>query len=135
MRIEGWEKALDAYINKTRTRLFRWGKLDCILFGCKWAGIATGIDPAKDSYGKYSTERGAYAHLRAVYGDVYQGLDRHFKRVEPAFRQRGDLALCKIDDSETLGIVCGNNFIFFKAIGKGVVARKSPPILAVWRVE
>lgn len=133
-KIQEWESALEKYLQSMTKRLFRWGKVDCVLFGCKWAGIATGVDPAEGSYGAYKTREEAFEHLKEVYGSIEEGLDKHFNRVPVARRQRGDLALCMVEEQETLGIVGANGFTFFKAAKKGIIATKNCTIKEVWRV-
>ena len=126
---------LAQYLEDAKTKSFEWGVLDCVLFSCLWVEVMTGENPAEDCVGAYSSEAEAQAFMVDRFGTIEAGLDAALSRVDIAFRQKGDLALCLIDGKETLGIVGGCGFVFFKSLGKGINAKKNPEILAVWRVQ
>ena len=55
---------LSRYLSRVAARPFQWGELDCALFAAGWAMQMTGIDPAADWRGKYSTEQGCARILK-----------------------------------------------------------------------
>lgn len=126
---------LDKYITRMKTRLFKWGKLDCVLFASDWAEIRCGKCPASEDRGQYTDEKGAMSRVKEVYGTLSGIFDKDFERVDIAYRQKGDIALCHLDGKDTIGICGGRGFIFFKSMGKGVIAKRDTKILTVWRVE
>lgn len=126
---------IDKYLDDVKPKEFKWGECDCVLFVSEWAKIKSGIDPSHGVKGKYKTEKQAYKLLKDTCGDFSTGLDKFFKRVDPAYRQKGDIALCLVDKKEVLGIAGSGGFIFFKAAPYGVKASKTAEIKSVWRVE
>jgi len=126
---------LDKYIHEMRTQDFEWGKLDCVLFACNWAEEHVGVNPAEGSQYAYNDEKSAYEHLKERYGGIEDGLDKHFKQIAPTFRQKGDIALCRVQEQEILGICGGRGFVFFKAKPKGIFCKREPDVLNVWRVS
>lgn len=126
---------LSDYLERAKVKSFEWGVCDCAIFVCDWIEERIGINPASICKGAYTTEAEATAFMLDHFGSLSSGLDAEFTRVEKAFRQKGDVALCKIEGRETLGIVGGCGFVFFKSLGKGIVAKREPEILTVWRVE
>jgi len=129
------EVELDKYIVRMRTRLFKWGKLDCVLFASDWAEIKCGKCPASTDRGQYTDEKGGMSRLKKKYGTLKGIFDKDFERVDTAYRQKGDIALCYVDGKATIGICAGRGFVFFKSMDKGVTAKRDPKILTVWRVE
>lgn len=129
------DKALHDYIEKSTKEKFEWGKNDCALFTATWCEIKSGKNPAQGSYGVYDDADGAYKHLKEKYGTLRKAYDAHFERINPNFRQKGDVVLCKIDGSQTMGLCGGRGFVFFKLLHTGFCAKSNPDILCAWRVE
>ena len=129
------DKLLDDYITlKTKTP-FAWGTCDCILFVCDWCEILTGINPAEGAHGKYDTELSAYKYLKKVYGnDPASHFDKHFKRVEVNYIQKGDVVLCDLNGKDTFGICGTRGLVLFKS-GDGILATKLTDIKIAWRIE
>ncbi len=126
---------LAEYIKQKTEQDFEWGVCDCTLFTGDWCEKLTGKNPAAGAHGKYNNKADAFIYLR----DVYQNqpeltVDKLFKRVEPNFAQKGDIALCDLDGKKTFGIIGSRGFIFFK-MSKGIVATKKAEKIIVWRVE
>lgn len=126
---------LDNFINEKKLEAFEWGKLDCVLFACDWCERVSGINPAQGSYGAYDNEEDAYKHLESEYGGIEAGFDKYFGQISPAFRQKGDDVLCKMDDYEFAGVCGARGFIFFKTENKGIRAIRNPDIISAWRIE
>lgn len=128
------DKPLDDYIRSVSKKDFEWGKLDCVMFACDWIFLKTGKNPAEKSRGKYHDEESAYQHLRDTYGSIEEEMDTLYESVDPAFRQKGDIALCEYENINVLGVVGGSGFVFFKSLKTGVAATKTAKIKKVWRV-
>ena len=56
------------FIARTRRLTFKWGEIDCCLWSANYVREATGIDPAADLRGCYSTAFGARQVLMAQGG-------------------------------------------------------------------
>lgn len=59
---------LDGFLERATARRFQWGVHDCALFVADWAIATRGADPAAKWRGRYRTERGAFAIIRAAGG-------------------------------------------------------------------
>jgi len=106
MRIDGWEKRLDAII--TANEPFTWGTNDCCMFAVRCVEAITGVDHGK-KYRGYKTRVGAMKRL-AKYGGV-EGIATEClgdpKSIKLA--KRGDVVLHDIsDDGLSLGVCLGD---------------------------
>ena len=142
MRIEGWEKSLDLYIQGVSEKTFKWGACDCLLFVSDACVISCGVDPMskkkKDDpetiRGKYDSKETA-GELIKKYRKTKQGImDIHFNRVDIAFAQRGDIVLNKLNEGWTFGLVWGGK-AFFKSENEGFITRPLSECKYAWRVE
>ena len=114
MRKESWPEDLHYKILEIKDKPFAWGTHDCFCVSSELIESMTGVDPAKDYRGKYSTAQGM---LKLI---ISQGLtdflsladkicsDNGFKEVNLKFAQRGDVCYFDIDGG-AFGIVnhCG----------------------------
>jgi hypothetical protein len=108
-KVEGWHYNLRRYIETSAATPFKTGTHDCALF---WAGgveAMTGIDPAADYRGKYTTFRDG---KQLIGGDLGDYAKRFFEEVPPAMAQVGDLAMVK----GACGIVQGEHIYM---LGRG----------------
>ena len=142
MRIEGWEKRLDEYIQSMALREFVWGECDCLIFACDAAVTACGKDPMSYKLegdpdtirNSYKTELGA-ARLIKKYRDGMAGImDVHFQRKPVAFAQRGDIVLADVKGRETFGVVWSGK-AFFKMENKGLMHKPVADCKLAWSVE
>ncbi len=115
LRIDGWEGALDAFMQSRSRPAFSWGANDCCLFACDAVLVMTGVDIARgfrDTYATGLQARRAMAKLEAAtVGELADVFAARFgiREVPTAFAQRGDVALLDRELGESLGIVtlCG----------------------------
>lgn len=93
-RFDDWEARLHDYLAGLSGAQFRWGKLDCALFAAGAVRTMTGIDPAAQYRGHYTTARGSVRALRKWgAGTLPATIDALFETIEPAFARRGDLVM------------------------------------------
>jgi hypothetical protein len=138
MRVEGWEKLLDDYIQKMALRPFKWGKCDCLIFSSDWCKIATNIDPmskkkAKDPdtiRGLYNSEESAKELIKQYRKSVRDIMDVHFKRLGVNFAKRGDIVLYK----NAFGVVLGRGKVVLKT-ENGMISVNVSDCQLAWGVE
>lgn len=143
MRIQGWEKAVEDYIQETAKKKFEWGVCDCLIFVSDAVQIICGKDPMSAALeddpdtirGKYSTEKEAYKLIVQHRGTIFNIMDVHFKTVDPAFAQRGDVVLQLVNGNMTFGLVWSKGASVFKTLEEGIVMQKAKDAAQVWRVE
>ncbi len=125
---------------------FRWGGIggdDCFTFAASWVREQTGIDPAQEFRGTYSTREGAHSLIEAHGGEVSfagMALARHgLTRVTVA--DNGSVGIVKALAGETaatvretlVGAVKYGPLWAFITPG-GVVCRKAEPV-AIWAMK
>lgn len=132
MKRTDWMKQLAAVIAAAQTQPFVWGTHDCCLFASDCAKAITGVDPAERYRGTYTTEIGAKRALTKHHGSIEAAFDACFKRIDPAFIQRGDLVLLDSEIGHAAGVVWGHGIWSVSPTGTGMV--DANPIIA-WRVE
>lgn len=138
MRIEGWEKLLDCYIQETALKPFKWGVCDCLIFSSDWCRTATGIDPmSKKKNGDPDTIRGLYDSeetakqlIKKYRSSVRDIMDVHFKRINVNFAKRGDIILYK----NAFGIVLGRGKAVLKT-ETGMTAVNVSDCQLAWGIE
>ena len=120
-RHDNWPKLLASFIEERRAAPFAWGLNDCCLFASDWVELCTGVDPAAELRGKYSTALGA-ARILKQHGGV-RGIMRNIaeplgiKRIDGGLDQRGDLAIADTGNGESIGICIGSHAAFVGASG------------------
>lgn len=115
-RLPDWEQRLADYIAGLEGQPFAWGKLDCALFFAGAVKAMTGVDPAAEFRGKYTTAPGSVRALKRYgAGDLESTLDAKFETKPAAFLQRGD----GVWDGEAVG-VCMGGFALFIGTTEGV---------------
>ncbi len=92
-RLERWDIRLGDLLMETRDLPFEWGVHDCVLFSGRAVEAITGVNPAHDLIGTYSTRIGALAALSAAgYASLPEAFAALVGPSKPvAFAQRGDL--------------------------------------------
>lgn len=125
---------LDEYLKEASTKEFVWGKYDCLIFCAEWVKLATRKDYIGDVRGQYTSEIGAMRFLIEKHGTMENAIDSKLKRVNINFAQKGDVALCLVDERKTCGIVGARGVIWFKTEDKGVVPLK-PVVLQTWSIK
>lgn len=95
VRLENWPSLLAAFLADEKP--FSWGSRDCCLFAADAVVCITGIDPAIDFRGRYTTAKGA-ARVLKKYGGLEGAveritLDHGMMEIPVAMAQRGDVVL------------------------------------------
>lgn len=141
-RFEDWDLRLDLYLRESADKPFAWGAHDCCLFVCDAVREMTGLDPAADFRGKYSTRAGAYALLRAKTGKrpflsaisslcVICG----FASVPVPLARRGDAVAVRDTEATTaLGLVALDGMRVVVLAPDGLTYYPLTQALAAWRI-
>jgi hypothetical protein len=130
MRNEGWESLLAQQIAEARGKTFEWGVHDCVLWCADWIGKVTGIDPAAEWRGTYSTEEEAQAILGSLgFASTSELASHHLEEKPVSMASRGDLML---HPSGSLGI-CDGAFAFF-VTKEGLLRLEFTKCLRAWKV-
>lgn len=87
---------ISEYIKTNRNRPFERGVFDCCVFVSDIMEIQTGLDLFAPYRGMYNDEKGALRALKKI-GSIESQLDKHFKRIDPALAQRGDISMLESD--------------------------------------
>lgn len=131
IRRSTWEADLSSYILATRYQPFIWGTLDCALRAAGAVEAMTGVDPAAEYRGKYSTAAGAERALRRIgAGTLEASWDAKFDVVEPGFVRRGDI----VWDGEAVGICVGAEALLFVEEHGGEIRVPRRDWLKGWRI-
>ncbi|MEW7867465.1 DUF6950 family protein [Aeromonas diversa] len=127
-----WQARLLSHIEAAMGRPFVWGQSDCCLFTADACAAVSGVDPAADYRGRYTTEIGARRVLLKQHGSIAAVLDDHFDRIPVTMAQRGDAALFDGEAGDTAGIIWAGTLWAMTPQG----ARPLPGIIPriVWRV-
>jgi hypothetical protein len=137
-RIQGWERALAAWMQSAVTRKFEWGTFDCALAACDAVNAITGVDPAAKFRGKYSTEAEALFLLGPEgLGAFAAAIAKQFGMAEapPTFAHRGDIVL--VDNGlpgHALGIVDLSGRFAWCVCARGLMRMPMERWLKAWRV-
>jgi len=62
-------------------------------------------------------------------------MDIHFQRVDPAFRQRGDIVLQKMGKRKAFGLIWSGGYAYFKTPKPGMSIHPVADNSIVWRTE
>lgn len=110
MRVDGWEKRLDAVIEDARARPYRIGEHDCFRLACAAVRALTYRDRWPEFSGRYATRREAL-RLLGTYGSSFEAAGDKFFGVERSdvkLARRGDIMLIVDDEGEKhLGVCLG----------------------------
>jgi len=107
MRIEGWERRLNAAVAKHMALPAQYGVSDCLIIALDGIEAVTGTDPyPRDRFNrKYKTEAGAARCLRkAGFATVEDALRAACgKEIPPSLAQRGDVGVVVRDGMVAAG--------------------------------
>lgn len=138
-RFPDWPDRLAGAVNGGLTRAFAWGRFDCCLFACDGVAAITGVDPAAELRGRYTTQLGAARVLkRFAGGGLAEAADKIAGQlgapaIAPSRAQRGDVVLVETEHGPALGIIAGGG-AFFPAISGGLASRDPIGAVKAWRV-
>lgn len=132
MRYRDWTTRLNEAIKAAQGRPFSWGEFDCCLFAADCAVAVCGVDPAERYRGKYKSEAGAKRQLKRIAGSLEGAWDSCFKRVAPAYVQRGDVVLYDAPAGRCVAVHWAGTF--WSVADDGVSRIECKP-LVVWRIE
>lgn len=109
-RLPDWDARFVAFLAGLGPPLHVYGARDCALLGADCVLAVTGVDPAAEFRGKYSTEAGAAKALRTIgAGDLASTVSSKFESIAPSLAGRADLVLHK----GNLGFALGDGTALF----------------------
>lgn len=132
MRKRDWTTQLAHTIQAAVERPFSWGEFDCCLFAADCAVAVCEIDPAAHYRGRYRSESGAKRLLKKIHGSLESAWDACFERINPAFIQRGDVAMYEGANGRGVAVYWAGEYWSVAEDGVGRIA--CVPLI-VWRVE
>jgi hypothetical protein len=138
MRINNWPSALVDHIDANRKTPFAWGSHDCMLWGASCVEAITGIDPAAEIRGTYSSALAAYRIIESnggfdetVGAFIPSGAETQTHRN---LAMRGDLVTTTDDRGrKALGVCDGLWGVFPGPSGLTFIKRADLDLLA-WKV-
>ncbi len=135
LKNENWPSILANQIEQAERTPFEWGVNDCCLWSATVVDAMTGVDPAKDFRGLYSTEAEAKIVLESLgTGDIKSIIVSIFgEPIGIKLAQRGDVVLAIIDGQQTVGICVGGRTAF-KSL-TGLIQLPTLKCDCAWRVN
>lgn len=122
-RLPDWRQRLLLHVEAARRKPFAYGRHDCATFAAGAVAAMTGVDPAAELRGRYSTLTGGLkAVRRAGYLDAVDMVRAQFEEVSPAMAQVGDIAVVETEEGPALGIVQGPAIFVLRPEGLGVLS-------------
>jgi hypothetical protein len=132
-RLREWQSRFAACLAERRTRAFAWGSQDCALFAADCVDACTGVDPAADLRGTYSTAAAAARVMEAHGGLAALATARLGEEISPRVARVGDVGLLLNGGRECLGVCIGS---MWQAPGEqGLCALPASQVLRAWRIE
>lgn len=136
MRIEGWEKRLNDYIESCQSKEFKYGSFDCVIFAADAVKLVTGIDPIYEGRGEYKDLKSGLELIRKYRHSQADIMDFYFRRYDNKKRaKRGDIAMKVIDGQPGFGIVWQGGKVLFLYEGRGFVQYDKMDCLLIWEVD
>lgn len=140
-RLPNWQSALDAFVRSHAREPFQYGSWDCCLFVCDAIQVMTGVDVAEPFRGKYSSRKEASAAVKKFAGSasVRAAVEKvtevnGMKAIEPAFLQRGDVALVKRARDYSLALVSLTGMELLAVTDEGFARLPLSAAVKAWRV-
>jgi hypothetical protein len=144
MRLDGWEKEFNAFIESRVNAPFVWGVHDCCLFANDSVFTLTGLDCAVFFRGRYDDAESAYKRMKEYSGgSVPECMEKFaevygFEEIGINYAGRGDVALCHVETHiggilPTLGVVDGSGKILI-AGRKGLNSFKKSTGERFWKI-
>lgn len=129
-----WQPLLFAYLAEVTRRQLAPGEHDCALFAAGAVEAMTGVDPAAEWRGRYTSfKAGLKALKKTGVRDHIALVSIHFPPVAPAFAQVGDLGVIRLPaELPALGIFTGEHLGVLRDTGLGFVPRDMAR--EAWRV-
>lgn len=133
MRVHNWPIKLALAISEARTKEFKYGDFDCMLFAADIVKAMTGVDYAERFRGRYDSEKGAYEIIEE-YGTPVDLLTAVIGSppIHPAQAMRGDVVLAELP-LPTAGVCMGVACAFPTAKGLRFLPRSV--ITHAWRIQ
>ena len=145
MRVDNWEKKLHQLIGAAREENFQYGRFDCTLFAAKVVAELTNWDPVEemDWDVSYENRKEAVKVLRDRHYDSIEDMVqdiadmRDWEIKQPAFAQRGDVALVEDEDGyNALGVVIDHRIALPSSDeGTGLASVDREDAKKVWGVK
>lgn len=132
-RLRDWQSRLQACLAERRARPFAWGSQDCALFAADCVDACTGVDPAADLRGTYSTAAAAARVIEAHGGLASIAADRLGKEISPRLARVGDVGLLMNGGRECLGVCIGA--MWQAPAESGLCVLPPSHALRAWRIE
>lgn len=125
---------LDRFLETWASRPFREGERDCALQVADWVRINTGIDPAADLRGRYSTPTGMVRLLRRRGGlcAVMTACAEIAGLEETAEPVRGDVGLIRLPGGQEVAGICTGR-LWAVAASSGLFGSRAEVVRA-WRI-
>jgi len=121
-RTHDWRGRLTAFLAAKARAPFVYGEHDCALFAAGAVEAMTGVDPAAEWRGRYTTWRGGLRVLRAAgHADHVAAVAALLTEVPPAFAAAGDLAVVVGEGGPALGVVQGELIYVLRPEGLALV--------------
>lgn len=117
---------LGDYIQRTATRPWAWGRIDCTMWVADWVWERSGSDPAANLRGSYDDEAGADA---LVAEGLVAVVDREAGLARAETAVPGDVGVVEIAGRQVAAICSETGWAFRHENGVGVI-RVEP--LAIW---
>ena len=125
-RLADWSARLSDYVTRCANTPYALGHHDCALFAAGAVEAVTGVDPAAQWRGRYSTKAGGLRALaRAGYADHIVATAGILPEIAPAFAAVGDIACVADPDTgqPVLGLVQGEMIYVLREDGLGLLPR------------
>lgn len=125
---------LDQFLEAATARTFRDGEWDCQLFPAEWVRLVTGVDPAKEWRGRYSTALGRERILKREGGPLAvmtRGAEsaRLKRTTEPV---RGDVGLIRLSGRDYGAVCLGDRWALVTR--RGLAAERPDEVIRAWEV-
>jgi hypothetical protein len=125
-RTHDWRGRLTAWLSTKARAPFAYGEHDCALFAAGAIEAMTGVDPAAEWRGRYSTWRGGLRVLRAAgINDQVAAVAALLTEIPPSFAAAGDIAVVAGEGGPALGVVQGEWIYVLRPEGLALVPFES----------
>lgn len=124
MRVRDWRARLGRYLARAAHEPFAWGESDCALFAAGAVEAMTGVDPAADWRGHYTTERGAWRVLRRRgFESLADAVAAAMPGIAPGEAREGDIAVIGEGREATIGVIARDHVVCRAEHGIALVPR------------
>jgi len=135
-KIVDWEIKFNAFIEKNKNKIFKWGSWDCCKFSNSLIKKITNEDLIPKSL-KWTDEKSAMKAIKTYNKTLLKSIEKAckskgVKEIGKAYMTKGDLVVYK-EESELVGISDGMNVLTPTDDGIGV--KNNVNVLKVWRID